>query len=349
MSFFDKIFHPKHTESVVLVDVSADSVAGAYAYYVKGEAPILLYTCRLPIEIHDGEPRETAMLTALSLLGSRLIREGSPVLARATGSGRANNILVSIDAPWQETRIRTESFERKTEFIFTKQIVATVLANTASALPGKNLADESVIGTVLNGYQTHEPYGKIVRRASIIVLASFIDQKVSDGIVTIFKGHFHTKDVFSIAGSSLRYQAVRRIFPHESDALILDAMGSLISVALVRKNLLVDVAEISDSTVTGSTDLWMKMVTKEFTSLAKRYPLPRGIFLLAKEQNIPPLDQIFKSSNLGGLWLSDNPPKIVSILASHVAGSLRQLSTDPPDLPLLLMTLFWQHHPKVGE
>lgn len=353
MSFFDKIFHPIHTESVVLVDISADSVAGAYAHYREGETPDLLYTYRLPIEMHEGEPHETSMLRALSALGNILIREGAPVLARATGSGRAKNILVSVDAPWQETKIRTESFERKTDFIFTKKMIANVLEKTSSSLPGKILADESVIGTILNGYETHEPYGKKIRRASVVVLTSFIDQKISDGIVTIFKGIFHTKDVFSIAGSSLRYQALRKMFPHEHDTLILDAMGSLISIALVRKNLLVDVAELSDDAVTGSIDggidLWVQKVMKEFVELAERYPLPRNIFLLAKEQDATLLEQAFKTSKLGGLWLSDNPPKIVPVLASHSTGFVRQVTTDPPDLPLLLMTLFWQHHPKTEE
>src|SRR3989344_1922524 len=120
MSFFGKLFHSTHAESLVFIDISAGSVAGAYAYYKGGEAPALVYTRRLPIEMHAGEPRERAMFRALEVLGSDLIREGAPSLARRAGRGSADNVLVSVDAPWQETRVRTESFERTTPFIFTK-------------------------------------------------------------------------------------------------------------------------------------------------------------------------------------------------------------------------------------
>mgnify|MGYP001617561743 CR=1 FL=1 len=339
-------------KSIVLIDISADSVAGAYAHYKESEMPTLLYARRLPIELHDGEPHETSMLRTFSTLGNTLIREGAPTLARSTGSGSADAILVSVDAPWQETKVRTESFEQKSDFIFTKKMVATVFEKTSVAPLGNVLADESIIGTILNGYETREPYGKKVHRASVIILTSLIKQKVSDGIVTVAKSLFHTKNIFSIAGSSLRYQAVRRMFPHERDALILDAMRSLISVALVRKNLLVAVAEVSDAVVGGvdsasspQDDLQIKKIMDEFAELAKQYPLPRTIFLLSQERGSSFLEEAFKTPKLGGLWLSDNPPKVVPLLASHITGFVRQITTEPPDLPLLLMALYWQHRP----
>jgi len=342
MSFFGNIFSPAHTESVVLIDISADSIAGAYAHYREGEVPSLLYTRRLPIEIRKDEQHELAMLRALEILGNTLIKEGAPVLARATGSGRADVILVSVDAPWQETKVRTEYFERKTPFTFTKRMVATALEKTSRTEPNKILADESIIGTILNGYETREPYGKKVHRASVLVLASFIDKKISESIVTALRGFFHTKDILSMAGSSLRYQAMRTAFPHERDALILDAVGPLISIALVRKDLLAAVVEASDASDADAEE-WVKKVIIELTELAKENPLPRTIFLLAQEQDSSSLEQALNSAELAGLWLSDNPPKVVPVRAGHISGSIRQVTTASPDLALLLMALYWQH------
>lgn len=345
MSFLSNIFNPINAESIVLLDISAGSVAGAYAHYKEGEIPSLLYTRRFPIEIREGEEHELAMLRSLSVLGNALIREGAPILARVTGSGSVGTILVSMDAPWQETSVRTEHFERKIPFTFTKRMVATALEKTSVATQGKILADESIIGTILNGYETREPYGKKVHRASVVILTSFIDEKISENIVRILRSLFHIKNILSIAGSSLRYQAMRTAFPHERNALILDATGSLISIALVRKDLLVAIAEVSEGVSVRDTDSWIQKVIGEFTELAKRYPLPRTIFLLAREQSASSLEQALKTAKLGGLWLSDNPPKIVTVLAGHIIGSIRQVTTAPPDLPLLLMALYWQHRP----
>ncbi len=345
MGFFGRAFSSLRAESLILIDVSAGSVAGAYVHYKKGALPTILFTRRVPIEIRAGEPHERAMLRALEVLGQSLVRDGAPALVRHAGSGSADAILVSVDAPWQETKIRAEYFERKTPFTFTKSMVTTALEKTTGAVPGKFLADESIIGTVLNGYETKEPYGKKVHRAAVIVLTSLIDENVSQSIVSILRSAFHSKNILSIAGSSLRYQAMRVAFPHEKDTLILDAMGPLISTALVRKGLLVDVSEMSDGIPTSDTRAWVQEVRGELTEMAKRYPLPRTIFLLAQDQDIAVLEKALSAAELKELWLSDNPPKIVSVLAAHVSNLVKQTSTALPDLALLLMAVYWGHRP----
>ena len=339
---FSSLFHhKKKTESVILIDISASSVAGAYVWYVKDEIPAVLYTRRFPIEMRKDEPQEQAMLRALKVLGDTLIREGAPAFARVSGSGTADAILVSIDAPWQNTSVRTEHIEQKEPFIFSKHLVTELVEKTNPKALGKLLVDESIISTLLNGYETRDPYGKKVLRASVIILTSFIDEHVADRIATTLRSLFHTTRIVPIAGSSLRYQALRIAFPHEHDVLILDTAESFISVALVRKNLFVALAEIS------STDddhrQWVEKVLNEFSVIAKEYPLPRIIFLLARESDISSLQQALGAGNFGELWLSESPPKIIPVLANHIAGLVRQATTAPPDLQLLLMALFYHH------
>lgn len=329
----------------MLIDISAGSVAGAYVHYKEGEAPALIFTRRLPIEVRGDEPHEQAMLRALDILGVALIRDGAPALARYAGSGSADAILVSVDAPWQETKVRTEVLERKTPFTFTKAMVATAIEKTSVITPGKLLVDESIIGTILNGYETRQPYGKKAHRASIIVLTSLIDEKVSGDIAATLRGLFHTKNVLSIASSSLRYQAMRTAFPHERNALILDAIGPLLSISLVRRGLLVAVTEVTESVSIEDTDALVQKIVGEFTELAKRFPLPRTIFLIDREEDALSLEKALNVAKLAGLWLSDNPPTIVSVFANHISGFVQQTTPAPSDLPLLLMALYWQHRP----
>ncbi|MFM2331171.1 MAG: hypothetical protein RLZZ26_678 [Candidatus Parcubacteria bacterium] len=343
MSFLGGLFHSTKKESLVLIEISASSVAGGYAYYVGNAKPVLVFSRRLPIEIQGDEPHEKAMLRALEELGSILIKEGAPALLRQTGSGSAGTVLVSIDAPWQATSVRTEVLERKTPFTFTKAMVTTAIEKTAVATPGKILADESIIGIILNGYETRQPYGRRVHRASIIVLTSLIDEQVSKSIVTTLRHLFHTHNILSIASSSLRYQTMRVVFPHERSALILDAMGSLLSISLMRRRLLVAVTEVAESIPVKDVDLLVQKIIDEFTELAKRYPLPRTIFLLDQGTNGNALDKTLNATKLAGLWLTDNPPTIVSVAPSNLTDFVQQAATTAPDLSLLMMALYWQH------
>ena len=343
MSFLSGLFSPTRKESLVLIDISAGSVAGAYLHCKEGELPSLVFTRRLPIEVKGSEPHEKAMLRALDVLGNVLIKEGAPALARFSGSGSADTILVSVHTPWQQTSVRTEVLERKTPFTFTKAMVATAIKNTSIPTTGKTLVDESVIGTLLNGYETRDPYGKKAHRASIIVLTSLIDEKVSESIVTMLRGFFHTRNILSIASSSLRYQAMRTAFPHERSALVIDAIGPLLSISLVRRGLLVTVAEVAESLSKNDPDVMVQKIVDEFTEISKRYPLPRAIFLIDAEGDSAILAKALGAVKLAGLWLSDNPPTIISVLPSHITPFIKQASSTPPDLTLLLMALYWQH------
>lgn len=340
MDFIAGIFGKSSgTKSVVLIDVSAESIAGAYAISTPAnKLPVVLYTRRFPVEVRAWEPPEKAMLRAVQLLAETLIREGAPFLLRATGSGKADAILVAIGAPWQKTSVRTEHIDKKETFEFTDDIIQEVLKETATKETGKLLVNESVIGTILNGYETRNPYGMTVRNAAIVVLTSFVDEQVARDVVSLLRGAYHSEQIIPIAGGSLRCQTVHTVFPHEHDVLIIDATGSSTTIALVRRGLFVAVEEVQPAI---SIEQWAEHTAENLTLLGKQYPLPRTIFLLAREAEIGPLREALCSAKLEKLWLSDNPPKIVSVLARHIVGLVRHDTTATPDLLMILMTLFW--------
>ena len=143
----------------------------------------------------------------------------------------------------------------------------------------------------------------------------------------MLRGLFHTEYIRLIAGRSLRCQAVHAAFSHERDALIVDSIGSLTSIALIHKNLFAALA--------GG-----------FSELAEHCPLPRVLFLLARESEIASRQQELATMPIERLWLPNYPPKIISVLPSHIAGLARQTTSTLPDLQLLLMALYYhyQHH-----
>lgn len=338
MSFIGDLFRTEHTESVVLIEVSAESVGGAYAVFAKDEVPTIVYTQRFAIPVHEGEVRERTLLRTLQTLGETLIREGAPILARSTLSGRAGTVVASIDTPWQKTLLRSQKFDPAEPFIFTKKLVDTLLEETSRSVPGKILVDESIVGTTLNGYETRDPYGKRAHRAALVVLTSFIDERLARAVASTLRGVYHTDRVFPIAATSLRFQSLRTAFPHERDVLMVDATGATSSIALVQGGLFTHLADIRE---TKTYPVWREHVTKELAELAKRYSLPRTIFLLAPEAKAISLQK-----GLAGLKLFlDKPPKIIPVQASHLSTHVRQAASTPPDLALMLMALFYQHSP----
>jgi len=336
------LFHRGRHETVALIDVGANAVAGAYVRYTDKTLPTIVYASRLPIEVQANEEHSTAMLRALEILGTTLVQEGIPALVRATGRHAVDTVLVSIDSPWQETAAHTEPIGKESGFIFTKTLVADAVQKVSQPKSGMTFTDVSVMGTVLNGYAINNSYGKRVRSASVIVLTSAIDTKVVEGMHSLFERLYPGKRVVIIAGTSLRYQAMRVAFPHEHEALIVDATGPLPETSLVRNNFLVAISETPES-LASMSGVRAEDFMRGFAELAKSYPLPRTMFLLARDAEMDTIQKTLNAVNFSTLWFSDTKPKIVPLLAKHLAGLVQQKTTIAPDLPLLLMALYYRY------
>ncbi|MFZ2500632.1 MAG: hypothetical protein WAW90_01435 [Minisyncoccia bacterium] len=338
MSFLKNFFYTKkQTKSVVLIDIGNDSVAGAYAHYQEDCAPNLLYTQHFSIEVRGDETHENALLRTIQTLGNDLIREGAPTLARITGSGSADSILVSIDTPGQETAVHTEHFEAKDPFTFTKNMVEERLKKSAVTISDKQIIDESVIETTLNGYTTNSPYGKKVHRSSATIFTSLAPAETALNIRSTIERLFHTRNVHLISGVSLRYQALRDVFPHEHNAIILDTTSVLsTSIALIRKNMFVTMTSL---TVPLSDEAWMSSIMSELESIAEQHPLPQTIFLLSRDSDIFPLRQKMAVTPFARCGYLKTPPKIVPMIKGMIRVSTSHANTDLSNTTLLLMAL----------
>ena len=343
MSFLENFFHKeKKAESVVLISVGENVVCGACVRYEDGRSPTVHYTRSLPVTVREGEERERAVLRALKFLGDDLVREGAPALVRAVGNGVVGTVLVAVDAPWQKVLPRTEYFEQREPFVFTEDLVEKRLAEADIAEADETIVDKSIIGATLNGYATSAPYEKEARRASITVLASLVKTRIKDNVTEIMKGLYHTRDIRFIAGSSLRYQTTRSLFPHDRDAIIIDATDGLTSIALVREGVFVTLANII-APVGGSG--WAARITKELGTISDHRSLPRIVLLLAQEHEALALRQDLDIADFAALWHNTGAmPKIVPVLRTLIGGSVRQLSTEPADLGTLLMAFYYQRH-----
>jgi hypothetical protein len=340
MSLFGNFF--KHdARSVVLVDVGSASVAGAYAHFKKGEAPAIVYTKRVPIVPREGRSVAEDMERALGLLTDALITEGAPELARVTGSGRASGVLASISTPWQETVIRTETIEKPKPFTFSHSVLADAM-NADTPAEGKTIAEESVVATFLDGYETSVPFGKRASRASVVILSSSLDAGVAEVVTKQLQRAYHTHDVRLTAFAPVAYAVFRDVYPHEKDFLILDVTGEASDLTLVKRGVLVSTLSTPHGTnqLNAAKDDWLGGLTRVLAELSEKYAMPRTLFLLAEDGAREGLKAILDTSPFRTLWLSDEPLAVIPVLPDHLAPFVRTQGLASGDVFLAMLALF---------
>lgn len=229
---------------MVLITIGSSACSGAYVEYREDDIPTIHYSTRHAIEPRDGEELKDAMLRTLEQVGQDLIEKGAPALRRATGSGSVQGVLISVAGPWQETKVRTQAVQPGKPFTFTHTILSEVLASGPSVPENRVSNGDSVIATILNGYDVPDPFGKKANRAEIVILSSTLDKAVTEQIRTIIRRLYHTHSISFAAFAPVTYAVLRDLYPHERDFLVLDVASEDTDLAFVKGGLLVDVGTL---------------------------------------------------------------------------------------------------------
>ena len=233
-------FRKTDRQSVVLIDITASSVGGAYAHYQSGQPPTLYFTCREQVHAREGETLDAAMLRALDAVGKTLIEKGAPVLRRETGDGHVDRVVISVGAPWQDARVTTHHIAPGKQFTFSKRMVSEVLAAEVVLPEGHVRAGTAPVAILLNGYVTPHPIGMQAKRAEIVVLSTSLAAETAELIRTKLRALYHAHDIQFAAFPAVSYAAMRALYPHQKDFFLLEIGEVNTDLALIKGSMLAD-------------------------------------------------------------------------------------------------------------
>jgi hypothetical protein len=373
-------FGKKHDATRILIDVGSSSVGGAYVHFKSGQLPAIIYNARINLQQREGEEIEAGMMRTLSELAALLVREGAPAVHRALGHAHARSILVSIAAPWQETRVRSETIQAVRPFVFTKKLLNETVAKSAHVPEDRVDSGESVIATILNGYEIPNPFGKEVKRVELVILSSTLLRNVTEAIEAALRAAFHTHEISFTGFAPVSYRVFRDLYPHENDYLILDIRGARSDLAFIQRGLLRDVGSIPHGTrallaigrkasdlvpenspvqsglgasylnqnrnaafgsrVEAAEQEWIEGLSSLLKDFATRHALPRTLFLLADDDVRGFLVRTLDTPALHTLWLSDEPLRIVPVTHAQFAPYVRSQGMANGDIFLDLLALY---------
>jgi hypothetical protein len=374
MSLFSFLGGAKHT-SVVLVDIDSSSVGGAYAHFFPNKPPRIYFTARLPIEMKGGVSSNEDMFRALRTLTDVLVSSGAPVLHKETGSAHIDAVLASVGSPWQQTKIQVKTVgDGEKTFAFTRAVMEETMRSAPVKTPESTDERVSVgnlvIATILNGYETTNPFGKKAKRADLVVLSSTLPKKTIAQIQETLRQAYQTHALTYTAFAPLIYTVFRDMFPLEKDYLVVDFGGETTDIAFVKGSILVDVASIPIGTHIfshamhgqhanpGVIDLtrnatlgvrvaeaeveWATRVADTLKDFTSRHALPRTVFLLAGAENRDFAKRLLDSPTLHALWLSDEALRVIPVLPSQFTSLVETRGSASGDVTLALLALFYK-------
>lgn len=342
----------KASTNVAVIDIRSSSVGVAYATLYKDAAPHLVYSVRHPLDPHATEPLLDALPRALERALNQLVTTGAPILHKASGSGRADKVLVTFSAPWHSSRVYSHVIEHDRSFLFTRQLLDESLKEKGTEMPNHTSVSEIVIATMLNGYEVQNPFNKRVKRAELIMLSSSLDDDLMETVGAMVRKALHQSHIEFGAFMPEAYGILRDIYPHQKDFVVMDVGNEATDVLLAKHGLLVSVSSVLhgvgeiaraargvglsspnvpvapsgtaivdslksfsfEAKVEQAEQIWLNEIKFAMSEVAKQEPLPRTIFLISEESVRDFLARLLDAPDLRSLWLSDESLAIVPVL-----------------------------------
>lgn len=239
MSIFSGLFHKKATRTL-LVDINSASVSVAHLELSSGMPLVTgVVTTEIAIpEVPSMDELQKAMLVALA---------GSLTAMQNLHLGNPQNISVCLASPWYASQVRVAKNTRSSTFTVSKHILDDMIAKEIKSFTEDELkaqADatdplrpiESRTVTVrLNGYDTREPVGHVVRELELSLFLAVSSERLLSAIEEAVEHVYPRRAVTFSSFLSTTYLVARTLLPHEDEYLLIDAGGEVTDVSLVRE------------------------------------------------------------------------------------------------------------------
>ena len=310
------------TEPVVIFDVGSASIGGAVVLF-NNEVPEMVFCTRKQIPFQEVADVSRLMPLIEEVL-AQVVEEVQKGMQTDKLESTPKEIVCVLSSLWSNTQTTDASFENEKEFEVTDSIMNNLLAhihkeNKEQKGDAKEIIEEKVISSLLNGYPTMEPLGKRTNRISITFLEGVVDKDVHEKITNVINKVFSPDIPLLFRSFTLAsFSVARDMFEKERDFLLLDVTGELTEMAVIRHSTIaktlsfpygrntiirnvatknnsipedassrIKLALLSEDTTTREILLeeekkWIEMFGKACADLSSGMnPLPQSVFLVA--------------------------------------------------------------------
>ena len=246
------LFSPQKDSDVFLVfDIGSGSVGGALILTSATHTPTLLYSFRSEIPFQEeatGLRLLSLMLRALSQVVLAIVHEGFEVAGFGSHRPRIQEALISLSAPWVISKTFFLRLRNKEPMLITENVFTGLLQESEKNaesedkdIPkGSVQIEQKLIKSVLNGYETSLPYGKLAYEAEFAVLGGFSVPRVTEKITDTITQLLHAKHLTFHSFSLIAFAMLRELYPAEENFLFADISGEQTEISVAKKGVLVE-------------------------------------------------------------------------------------------------------------
>lgn len=347
MNFF---FCQRKLTSEIIFDIGSGSIAGSIVVHAKDQSPYVVYTYRASI---SHEPAKTlsqftkSMVSTLELVADMLLKRGIPKLKQEEGTSCSiEKISCFYSSPWFISQTKILRLSEREPIVFTQSLLDKIIhdeekhfaeeSKDAQSIFHKDqvrLVEKRITRIRLNGYETHEPFGKQASTIEVSLFLSALSKKVvaevEEALLRTWRGIKISHHSFALAA----FAVLRNMFVNQSSFVIVDVSGEMTDVSFVHDGMLLE---------TLSYPMGRRAVIRKLSQeLSIDYGLAKSILALHLKgelhSSVTKIESVLASSKKD--WLTHLEHVLATIVHTTPVPPTLYLLTDADVLPFFESTL----------
>ncbi len=234
----------KQREELVLVfDIGSSSVGAAFFYSTSSGIPKIVFSVRQPLPLESRVDFERFFATT-----ARALDIVSDAAFKAS-VGKPEKIFCVLSSSWYVSQTRVATMEKINPFVFTSKLADDLLKKELylfqeSYMKGhggerqfREIEIKS-IKTTLNGYEVTNPINQKAKEVQMNIFVSMSEERVLQAFEASIGRHFPHHAIKFTSFVMASFVAVRDMFVHQDNFLLIDIGGEVTDITMVKNNIL---------------------------------------------------------------------------------------------------------------
>jgi hypothetical protein len=253
---FQSLFKKTDEHVSIVFDIGNGSIGGAFVKLSKDHKPAILFTHREPVVFQEKvEPQELLALLYRHFRNvvRHLEKEGLRELHKTGMHKHISGAYCILSSPWYISQTKVIKIEKEKPFTVSRKVLGGLLAqeeqvfersvqegSSVIARSDVRVIERKIIQTKLNGYEVHDPYGKITSSIEVALFTSVAADDVLKQFEKILRTSFHLRAVSFHSFSLASFTALRDIFAKEENFLFIDVSSEITEITVVKQGILTE-------------------------------------------------------------------------------------------------------------
>lgn len=238
----------KHIE--LICNIGSSSVGVAFVEFVKGLTPSVLFSERVLFS--------SFRVDSSSGIQSALLKDFQEVLSRALNHAVEKNIKPAhiscfYSSPWFIAQAHVLKLKQKEPFVFSEKTLKKIIDDGRSKFlftEGENentlssnntvLIERRITSIKLNGYETHNPFGKKASSAEVSVFHGALSKEGLESVESCIKRVWRGVPLEHHTAALASFAVIRNLYDTQNSFLILHISSGVTDISLVSDGCLLE-------------------------------------------------------------------------------------------------------------